>query len=336
MIRFAVLGYGFMGAGHVATLKKNPNAKVVAVIESNPEKLRSVTEGNIERSGADNLLEGVHLYPSLAEMLGKEKVDCLVVSLPTYQHRESTVQALQAGLHVVCEKPMALTLEDCDAMIEAAGKHNRQLFIAQCIRFWPEYEALKRVMESGELGQPISFLFRRVSAPPFWAGPQSWFADPAKSGGCVFDLHVHDVDFVHYLLGRPHSVFSQGIFSSSGSNQAVMTQYSFESGVLCCAEGSWIYPAGFKMAYTAVFEKGKLEYDSNLSPSLMLTRSGAAAAEPVPVPPGDGYEHEFAYFIECLETGKAPDKILPQSARQSIEIALAEVRSMREKRVERL
>jgi len=325
-----------MGAGHGATLKKNPRAKVVAVIETNPEKLRSVTEGNIERSGADNLLEGVHLYKSLAEMQGKEQVDCLVVSLPTYQHREFTVQALQAGLHVVCEKPMALALRDCDAMIEAAEKHSRQLFVAQCIRFWPEYEALKRIVDSGELGKPISFLFRRVSAPPFWAGPQSWFADPQKSGGCVFDLHVHDVDFVHHLLGRPNSVFSQGIFNSRGGNEAVMTQYNFDSGVICCAEGSWIYPAGFKMAYTAVFENAKLEYDSNLSPSLSLTRKGATAVETMPVPPGDGYEHEFAYFIECLEAHTAPEKILPQSARQSIEIALAEVRSMKEKRVERL
>ncbi|NOY59604.1 MAG: Gfo/Idh/MocA family oxidoreductase [Calditrichaeota bacterium] len=330
MKKFAVVGYGMMGATHLSILKKNPRAHVAALVENDPTKLKSVTQGNIGETPEEDLLKGVPTFTTIEKMLAATEVDCISICLPTHLHRRFVTQALEAGKHVICEKPMALSLEDCDAMIEAAERNQRRLFIAQCIRFWPEYEILKQFKDSGELGKPLSFIFRRVSASPFWAGPKSWFADTTKSGGCVFDLHVHDLDFINYLFGRPASVFSQGFTGTSGGNEAVMTQYTFSDGPMCFAEGSWAYPTGFKMAFTAVFEKGKLEYDSNASPALTLTRQGVDKPEPVTIPKKDGYWHEYEYFIDCLETGKHPEKMTLESARQSIEIANAEVQSMKE------
>ncbi|NLP09892.1 Gfo/Idh/MocA family oxidoreductase [bacterium] len=328
MIRFAVLGYGFMGVTHASQIKRHPQAELVAVVETNPDKIKQSTQGNLGEAPEQNLLQGVAIYSTLGEMLRQEKIDCISLCLPTHLHRTLAVEALEAGRSVICEKPMALTLEDCDAMIAAAQHNQATLLIAQCLRFWPEYEKLKQYIDSRELGALQTLLLRRVSAPPFWTGTDSWFAAAAKSGGCLFDLHVHDVDFIHYSLGRPSAVFSQGLSTATGLNHSVMTQYEFAEPMLCLAEGSWNYPLGFRMSYTAVFEKGALDYDSGRTPTLTLTRSGAQAPETVALEPGDGYSREYDYFISCLEHRQAPQRITPASARQSIEIALAEARSI--------
>ena len=333
MVKFAVIGYGFMGNVHINSIKKDPNAQVVAVVESYLSKLKEATKGNLDNATVEEPLKGVEVFATMEEMLEKVDVDCVSICLPTHLHRDFAVKALQAGKHVVCEKPMALSLEECDAMIEASEKYNKQLFIAQCIRFWPEYAVLKEHVDNNKLGKPLSMLFRRVSASPFWSGPKSWFADPAKSGGCVLDLHVHDVDLLNYLFGKPDSVFSQGFNGKSGGNEAVFTQYNYSNGPIAVAEGSWAYPAGFKMAYTAVFEKGKLEYDSSQVPHLTLTRLGKHDPEVVKVPEGDGYDHEYNYFIDCLKTDTLPEKMTAKSARQSIKIGLAEAKSIAEKKI---
>ncbi len=328
MIRFAVVGFGFMGVTHAKQIKRHPDAELAAVVETDPQKIKQTTSGNIDVGQQEDLLAGAAIYDRMSTMLKKEKVDCVSICLPTWLHRQVVVEALQAGKHVICEKPMALTLSDCDAMIEAAQRNQRELIIAQCLRFWPEYEILHSCLASGELGALQALSCLRVSAPPFWSGSDSWFGRPDKSGGCVFDLHVHDVDFIQYVLGRPAAVFAQGLSTPSGLNHSVMSQYLYPFPLLCSAEGSWNYPTGFKMGYGALFEKGLLQYDSTLTPTLRLTRTGDEQAQPVSVPEGDGYSREFSYYIECLNSNKPVSRMTPLSARQSIEIALAETISM--------
>lgn len=333
MIKIAVLGYGFMGVSHIANLRNIHGAKVVAVTDADTKKFDVATTGNVD-SGAENAnLDGVELFDDFDKMLKNIDADCIDICLPTHQHVDFTIKAFEADKHVICEKPMALNLKDCDRMIQASQKAGKKLFIAQCIRFWPEYDILKSFIESNELGKPLSLIFRRTSGSPFWAGQQSWFNDPTKSGGAVFDLHVHDVDFIHFALGRPNAVYSQGITGESGGNEGVMTQYQYNQGFMCWAEASWFYHNGFKMSYIAVFESGTLEYDCTASPTLSLYRRDAENPEPVALPDGDGYSHELAYFVDCMELDKVPEKMLPQSARQSIEITLAEIKSMKENSV---
>lgn len=333
MTRFAIIGFGFMGAAHLATIRKFRDARVEAIVESDAAKLLQATTGNITINDADTSLDDVQIFATFEDMIRAAEVDCVVICLPTFLHAEYSIKALRAGKHVVCEKPMALSLKECDLMISEAMKSHRKLFIAQCIRFWPEYSILKSFVESGELGRPVSFLFRRLSGPPFWGKVQNWFLDAAKSGGCVFDLHVHDVDFVNHLLGRPDSVYATGLFDDRGTNTAVMAQYRFRDKVLCFVEASWRYPFGFKMSYTAVFEKAKIEYDSAASPSLTLFRVNEKAPEILQAPKEDGYYYQYDYFLSCLSGEQNLSKVAPLSVRQSIEMTLAEVRSMSENRV---
>jgi predicted dehydrogenase len=336
MIRFAIVGYGFMGITHATQIINHPDAELVAVADQDPQKFKQATQGNIGSSSNQDLLAGIPQFDDFSAMINSVSIDCVSICLPTHLHRPLAVQALDAGLHVICEKPMALTLADCDAMIEAARRNQRQLFVAQCLRFWPEYEILKSFIDSAALGRLQTLLMRRVSAPPFWSGQDSWFASAQKSGGCLFDLHVHDVDFVHYALGRPTAVFSQGLDAPNGLNHSLITQYVFDPSLLCVAEGSWNYPSGFKMSYTALFENGVLEYDCTLTPSLRLIRKGEQEATIPEVSAGDGYSREYDYFIRSLSDGNSGERMTPESARQSIEMALAEKESMQKNGLIRL
>ncbi len=321
-MKFAILGYGFIGAIHAATIKKIDGAELVAVIEKDKSKWNTVTKGNVEVEGVEPL--DVPLYESVGDMQKELQADCLSICLPTYMHRQFTEKAMADGMHVICEKPMALTLDDCDAMIAASEKYQKQLFIAQCIRFWPEYAELKKIHDSGELGAPVSFRFHRLSGMPSWGGDDSWFLHKDKSGGCLFDLHVHDIDFVHYLLGKPRAVSAQGVALENGTNSAVMSHYYYADNITCTVEGSWRYYSGFKMSYSAVYENGQVEYDSTQSPTLLIWRKGNDEPETRPVVQSDGYIEQYKYFTNCLKKNKAPEQIMPKSTRLSIELALAE------------
>ena len=142
-----------------------------------------------------------HGASTSATLDGVPEVDVVDICLPTDLHADFAVRALQMGKHVVCEKPMAISLAEADRMIEAARKSGRRLMIAHCIRFWPEYVELRRLVESGELGHLLSLSLTRYSPFPSW-GSDNWLADERRAGGAALDLHIHDTDFAAYLMGR--------------------------------------------------------------------------------------------------------------------------------------
>ena len=331
MKKFAILGYGFIGAVHAATINKVNGMELVAVVEKDKSKWNSVTQGNIDVEGIAPL--DVPLFETIEDMLENLDVDVLSICLPTFLHSEYTAKAMAAGLDVVCEKPMALTLEDCDAMIAASKKYDKQLFIAQCIRFWPEYQFLKKMHDSGELGALLSLRLQRLSGMPSWGGPDSWFFRDDKSGGCLFDLHVHDIDFAQYLLGRPRAVHARSVNLPNGANAAVVSEFIYNNNMTCSIEASWLYHSGFKMSYSAVYENGQVEFDSTQTPALKMWRKGKEAPEIIQTADSDGYIEEYNYFVQCLESGAAPKEITPASTRQSIELALAERASIEGARI---
>ena len=324
MTRIAIVGYGFIGQAHGHALSQL-DVELAAIVEpedAKREKAKSdIGEWKTIWDGAKQTL----VVSDLQAILQDDTIDCISLCVPPPMHAELTEQAVLAGKHVVCEKPMALTLQECDRMINAAISHGKLLFIAQCIRFWPEYRRLKSAIESNEFGELVNLSMRRIAPPPSWA---SWFTEASQSGGALFDLHVHDVDFIQYVLGKPKALFSQGIFNESNAITSVFTQYQFDRSLICSAEGSWAYPTAFKMTFSALFSKGLLEYDSSRDPSLLLWKPKHTDPLNVEVESSDGYIEEFKYFLSCLEKGEPLTEMEPSSARASIELALAEMKSI--------
>jgi predicted dehydrogenase len=315
MQRILIAGFGFMGRKHAEVFHKIPEVSVVGVIDPRGEELRE------DLRASD--LGGIPVFGDLAS--AREQVDFSVVDicLPTDLHRELALQAFSVGKHVFCEKPIALTRDDAAAMTAAAHKADRQFMVGHCIRFWPEYVELKRLVESAEYGRLVSLsLCRRTGRPGYSVG--DWVNNPDRCLGAALDLHIHDADFLLLLLGAPEAVVSQGLQDQTGWS-SIATQYDY-AGRIVTASGAWNYPEnwGFQMSFTAVFERAVFEYDSRTGLALTV-----ADAEPttLSVLPGDGYDHELAYFVGCLERGEPVDISTGAQAAASLDLVLTEIES---------
>ncbi len=327
-IRFGICGLGFMGRQYCAHLAGHRDALVAAWCDTDPQRRAGRWDeevGNLPAAAtARQAAADVRPHERWQDLIADDALDAVAVTLPTALHADVCAAALAAGKHVICEKPMALTLADCDRMIAAARDSGRTLMIAQCIRFWPQYEEIERRVRTGEIG-PVRFarLRRLASVPDYSAG--GWLLDARLSGGALFDLHVHDVDFAQYLLGVPQDVQAVGLTGPSGGIDQVAALYSYEDGRYAVLEGGWLLsaPWPFEMAITVVGERGTLDWSMNAGPQVRLYRGGATA-ELIEVPGQTGWQRELDYFIECLLAGRPPRRCLPESSRQSIELVLRE------------
>src|SRR5690349_11097635 len=199
MVKVAIVGCGFMGRMHANVYSLLNNAQLVALVDRKAEKRETYSKDF-----------GVPAYETLHELFEKHPdLDVVDVCLPTYEHKDAVMAAASAKKHVFCEKPMALTVGDADAMIHACSQAPVRLMIGHCIRFWPEYVLLKKLVEDKSLGELRSINLTRFGEFPSWS-TDNWLADESKSGGGVLDMHIHDTDFIHYLLGNPLSVHSWG------------------------------------------------------------------------------------------------------------------------------
>ncbi len=337
MVRIGLVGLGFMGQQHFTIYDDLEDAEVVAVCDKIPERVAETAPsigGNI--GDATELdLSAQARYVCFDEMLDAEELDCVDICTPTHLHAEMTVAALEAGNHAICEKPMARTLAECDRMIAAAEGAGGLLFIAQCIRFWPEYEVLASMIEGGELGEVKWARFVRQSPPPGWAS-EGWLMDPALSGGALLDLHIHDVDLILSVFGTPGAVMSRAMnmggrsrpHSEGTAVDHVETGYLYDD-LVCTAQGGWAMPDSFafEMGFQVLGTEGLLEFSLAKDPMLQFYPFDGEPRTPE-YEPGTGYENELAYFVSCIEQGQAPERVTPHSARESVRIVMAEADSI--------
>ncbi|MFO7945382.1 MAG: Gfo/Idh/MocA family oxidoreductase [Armatimonadota bacterium] len=331
MVRVGLVGMGFMGQQHFNIYRDLDNVELVAVCDKDPERVAETAPsigGNIgEATELD--LSDYSRYVCMDDMLDQEELDCVDLCTPTFLHSEMTLAALEAGCNAVCEKPMARTVDQCDEMIAAARSNDRMLFVAQCIRFWPEYEVLAQMIENGDLGRILSARFIRQSPTPTWAS-DGWLMNPELSGGAMLDLHIHDVDYILSVFGKPAGVQcnAANLVTEGDAVDHVQTQYLYDDFV-CTALGGWVYPESypFNMAFEVLGEKGVLEFSVNNDPMLQFYPFDGEPVTP-DYEPGTGYERELAYFMECIDTGEAPDRITPEDARDSVRMIMAEIESV--------
>jgi len=331
MVRVGIVGLGFMGRMHYRCWKASPDATITAICEANQKVLESASaapKGNVA-GAADHIdLSGIQVFSDLGEMLKSGTVDALSITLPTFLHPDATIQALKAGVHVLCEKPMALSTAECDRMVAAADETGKVLQIGHCIRFWPEYVVARDLIKSGTYGHPIAATFRRFSSQPNWS-PDNWFADEDRSGGQPLDLHIHDSDYIHYLFGLPASVSSTADVPQS----YISTQYYYEGGPAVVAESTWrMAPSfGFEMSFNVVLEKAAIVFDVTRTPSFRVCPAEDPEFTPE-IPTGDGYTREIQHFIRAVKGEAVEPVVTPRDSRETIRLVLAEKQSAREGR----
>jgi predicted dehydrogenase len=324
MIRVAIVGMGGMGWFHASRYFQIPGVKLVAIADIRPDRLeaKNAVQINIENKASLPDLAGVQRFEGGDALIAEaQDVDVIDICLPSFMHADFTVRALQSGRHVLCEKPMALNTADADRMIATARAAGRKLMIAQCIRFWPEYQFLKQTMSAGALGRLLSLNLLRIGGCPTGWGWEDWFMDPARSGGTLYDLHIHDVDFVNSLLGVPDRVMASGRQAAPGSAiEAIQTVFGYAHGPQVSIQAGWSeVQIPFKAGYEAWFDKGFLRFDPGAATPLVIYDDARRLHEVTAAcPPGDAYLNEIQYFLNCVQQDQEPVECPPESARDSL------------------
>ena len=332
LIKVGLIGWGSIGNVHGRAYQALPDAKVVAVADVEPDRRAKAAE-----------FFGATPYASAEELISNADVDMVDICLPTYLHAKYAVQALDKGLHVISEKPMALTPEQCDEMIAAEKRSGKMLMIAHCVRFWPEYHYLKSVYDSGEFGKLQLLSMPRVGAKTM-SSWKNWMLDPDLSGGQTVDRHIHDTDFILYLLGVPAAVRTTGAFDDAGLSH-VNTHYVYPDGPAVFAEGGGNIPLGypFMSSYRAVFDKACIDYNSRRDPKLLVYPWDGKPYEPeyevsfsgeadtaetgANISALGAYWAEIRYFLDCIKAGRKPEVITPEQGKQTLKVVWAEVES---------
>lgn len=330
MIRVGLIGAGFMGEMHATVYTALPETQVVGIVDLNAAKAEKLAAKT-----------GARAYAGFDELLAHEDCEVIDICLPTHLHREYTLRAARAGKDIFCEKPMALTEADAEAMTAACRAAGVKFTVGQCIRFWPEYQMLTQYITGGTFGHPRVARFARLSPRPTWS-QDGWLHDPALSGSAALDLHIHDTDYLVSVFGEPQEVCSVGARTAEGW-QHIETQYRYPA-LTVTAAGGWDYPETFpfSMSFQVVFEKAVVDFISTRTPGIIIYEPGKEPWAPEPpqapsISAGEssgnisslgGYYNELRYFIDCVRDDIQPAVVTPESACRSLAVALAEIRSL--------
>jgi predicted dehydrogenase len=323
-----------MGVTHIKAYQQLKAAKIVAVCDSVRLPVNGVlagVAGNVTGSGDLDLGRAVRVYRTLAEVLADPEVDLVDLCVPTPLHPEQSIAALKAGKHVLCEKPLALNSAQARKIVQAAQAASGFFMPAMCMRFWPGWSYLKQVVQDKPYGKVQAARFRRMSPTPGWS--KATYASGNQSGGALFDLHVHDTDFVQFLFGQPASVFSSGVTRGGDSIDHVVTQYNYAGGPAVYAEGSWLLTGNFSMSYTVLCERATLDFDmARGAEALMVTEAGKKPRA-IKLVGSDGYGGEIQHMLEAIQSGKAPKMVTAQDGLSAVQICEAEAKSVKTGRV---
>ena len=297
-IGVGVIGLGFMGWRHVDAY--------LSAAGSHPCKLRAVCDASPERwhaglaspaaAARQNFREGVELYADPAQLLSDPRVQLVSICTYTESHVDLAIAALNAGKHVLVEKPVALSADAIRPLAEAASRSPTLCMPAMCMRFWPGWDWLHARITEHAFGRVRSARFERLGSPPAWA--QHFYADQSRSGGALIDLHIHDADFLYWCFGRPVSVTTHGTLAHA------TTTYRYSGAPAhAAAEGGWsLHPsAGFRMRYTVAFEHATADFDIARTAALLLHTD--AGSQPIDLPPGTGYDYEVRAMLQAIVTG---------------------------------
>jgi len=310
-IRVGLIGIGGMGGCHYENYKQVKGAKLVAVADVRVDMAKEKTQG------AD-----VNVYADYKEMLANEELDMVDICTPSFLHADMAIECLNAGYHVLCEKPMTLTAEDAQRVLAVAKKTDKKFMAAHVVRFMAPYMYLRGVIESGELGKLLRLDMKRISSIPVWSW-EDWMRDEKRSGGVITDLSIHDIDYVQSILGMPDSI-SCVHYGLKNNNDFAQTEMVYGDTLVSC-EGTW-YGTGmpFHATFLAVFQNGSLELSDKLYKNGAPIEADAAKAESVDlginVGNDDGYLNEMQYFVNCIIENKKPNFVTPESSAQSVKL----------------
>jgi myo-inositol 2-dehydrogenase/D-chiro-inositol 1-dehydrogenase/scyllo-inositol 2-dehydrogenase (NAD+) len=331
-LRIVMVGAGRAGLVHAQNLTEHiPDALVVAVVDDEPDRAKSLAR----RVGATSY------HTTLDEALEQTRFDAVVISTPTFSHRNFAMLAAGAGKHVFCEKPMALTVDECDDMIHAARRSEVALQIGFMRRFQDEFVEARRRIAAGDVGEPmvIKSLTRGPGLPPPWA----W--DLKKSNGMLAEVNSHDFDCVRWLVGSDITRVYAETANMKGASRGVETAnfydnavvaLRFANGAVGTIDGTCPADYGYDARVEIVGSEGLLIVgDLRGQPIVEARNRDVGAITPLhrtwPDRFEQGYRNEMRYFVDVALSGERP-AVTGEDGRHAVSAVQAANRSWMEER----
>ena len=327
MLKIGLIGCGFMGGMHSACYKEIENVKVTAVAD--------LVEENANKASQ---MHGAEIYANGEELIKNADVDVIDICLPTYLHTEHAVMAMKAGKDVFIEKPVCLTKEEGELLQKTAKETGVKIQVGQVVRFFDEYSYLKEITDSGEYGKIQTAVFKRLSSYPTWAW-DNWLHQADKSGSVALDMHVHDVDFMRYILGDPIDFNSTVMRDENKIIEQIFTTFNYPDAIVS-VEACWDYPTDFPFtgAFRIKFEKATVVFDTNgfkiypkeggcITPEIKSSFEGTNDIGGNISSLG-GYYNELKYFTDKLNAGEMPVIATLDEGIKSAYLALDEIESV--------
>lgn len=311
-MKIGLIGVGGMGGVHFNVYKGMKDIELVACdirLDMLKEKV-----GNLP----------IRVYGDMDEMLAAEKPDMVDICTPTYLHAEQAVKAMEAGAHVLSEKPMALNSNETELIMAAIKKTGKRYMTAQVVRFMNAYVYLRGIVESGKYGKLESLTMRRISAAPLWSW-ENWFMDEKRSGHVALDLMIHDIDYMQSVFGEPKDIVGVYHPMSGNNTNYALANYIYD-GFTVSIETGWYNDQNiaFTADFKAVFENGNVLvkdgtlYENNKPVDFSNTESIGESG--INISNVDGYAGEIKYFIDCVRSGEPNSTITPESAQATIKL----------------
>jgi predicted dehydrogenase len=315
----ALLGGGFMARIHAASYTALGDRASVRVV--------------CAREGAEEIASGLGAEASgdWEAAIAAPGVDAVDICFPTPLHRPVAERALALGRHVLVEKPLALSLEDADAIGAAAEAAGRMVMVGHVLRYFPEIVELRRLVDAGELGAARAVTALRLSAPPDW---NDWMGDASRSGGVLVDMMIHDFDIASAVLGAARQVTAVATADGRHVNALVHCERGDAA-----VEGSHAMPPTypFTAGLRVLCERGVLEHRFQTGAGDEVADEEAASVLTIHPAEGevrryheavDPWASEIAHFLDCIESGAQPRDGSFAQARAALAVALAARRSI--------
>jgi len=306
MFRIVIIGPGSICRTYLEALKESSKVEVCALAGRDTKKGRDFAEEY-----------GLSYYVDQEDMYREVCPDAVLICTPTHTHEEMVRNAIAHGVHVMCEKPIVLRADAAENLIRAAGNAGVRLMVMQVVRFWPEYAKTKELISCGELGEIKNVYLNRLSAHPTWC---TWHRDPEKSGGGLYDLHIHDIDYLYHVFGPVKSVYAVGKQEDSGCFNNVSTVLRFESGETAVVEGFMDMTGDYEFttnmringSEASVEMVNKIVYldGEEVKAAHMVLYKKDGSVEHIRTEKYDPYQKEVEYFASCVQKDRETEMVM--------------------------